>query len=62
MSKEANGKFLGLRKFIIAGLTIVLIFTAMMFGKVGGETATITMAGLAGGYAGIEVIKKKLLK
>lgn len=53
---------IGLRKFIVAVLTIILIFTAMMFGKVGGETAAITMAGLAGGYAGIEVIKKRLLK
>jgi len=53
---------LGYRKFTIAGATIGLIFTAMMFGKVGGEIAILTMASLAGGYAGIEVVKKKLLK
>lgn len=53
---------IGYRKFVVVMTVIVFIFIATMVGKVSGETASVTLGGIATAFAGIEVAKQKFLK
>jgi len=52
---------LGLRKFIVAMYALTLEFALMGWGKVDGNIGIGIMAGTAGAYITLEVIKKKVL-
>jgi len=53
---------IGYRKYSVILLAMGFIFIGWMTGKVDGGIAVPTLAGISTAYAGMEIVKQKILK